>query len=84
MRKMTDQAILHHFRVLDDQLMGLSHEVTLAIEAMTMECNRNLAIGTVLPMQDRLKLVSQLIEVILAVHRLAPAENRKEVHDANR
>ena len=77
MTKMTDQAILHHLRVLDDQLMALSHEATLAIEAMTVECNRNLAIGTILPMQDRLKLANQLIEVILAVHRLAPADDRQ-------
>ncbi|MBI1384719.1 MAG: hypothetical protein GC150_07410 [Rhizobiales bacterium] len=68
----TDSAILHHLRVLDDQLLGLSHEATLAIEAMTVERNRNLAIGTILPMRDRLKLASQLVEVILAVHRLGP------------
>ena len=69
----TDSAILHHLQVLNDQLMGLSHEATLAIEAMSVEHNRNLAIGTILPMQDRLKLASQLVDVILAVHRLGPA-----------
>lgn len=69
----TDSAILHHLRVLDDQLMGLSHEATLAIEALATECDRNLAIGTILPMQERLKLASQLVEIILAVHRLGPA-----------
>lgn len=68
----TDSAILHHLHVLNDQLMGLSHEATCAIEAMTVERNRNLAIGTILPMQERLKLASQLVDVILAVHRLAP------------
>lgn len=73
----TDNAILHHLRVLDDQLMGLSHEATLAIEAMTVERNRNLAIGTLLPMQDRLRLANQLVEIILAVHRLAPEDARK-------
>ena len=72
MRSATDQAVLHHLHVLNDQLMGLSHEATLAIEAMTVERSRNQAIGTLLPMQDRLKLASQLIEVILAVHRLQP------------
>jgi uncharacterized membrane protein len=69
----TDSAILHHLNVLNDQLMGLSHEATVAIEAMTVERNRNLAIGTLLPMQERLKLASQLVDVILAVHRLGPS-----------
>jgi hypothetical protein len=69
----TDSAILHHLRLLDDQLLGLSHEATCAIEALSVERNRNLAIGTILPMQERLRLASQLVEVILAVHRLGPA-----------
>lgn len=73
----TDSAILHHLRLLDDQLMGLNHEACLAIEALTVERNRNLAIGTILPMQERLRLASQLVEVILAVHRLAPEDARK-------
>ena len=68
----TDSAILHHLHVLNDQLMGLSHEATLAIEALDVDRNRNLAIGTLLPMQERLKLASQLVEVILAVYRLGP------------
>jgi hypothetical protein len=72
MRSATDQAILHHLHLLSDQVMGLSHDATLAIEAMTVDRSRNQAIGTLLPMQDRLRLASQLIEVILAVHRLAP------------
>ncbi|MBU1211960.1 MAG: hypothetical protein KJ587_11885 [Alphaproteobacteria bacterium] len=70
----TDSAILHHLRLLDDQLMRLNHEACLAIEALTVERNRNLAIGTILPMQERLRLASQLVEVILAVHRLAPED----------
>lgn len=69
----TDTAILHHLNVLNDQLMGLSHEATVAIEAMTVERNRNPAIGTILPMQERLSLASQLVDVILAVHRLGPS-----------
>jgi hypothetical protein len=69
----TDSAILHHLRLLDDQLSGLSHEATCAIEALAVEHNRNLAIGTILPMQERLRPASQLVEVILAVHRLGPA-----------
>jgi len=73
MMNATDSAILHHLRLLDDRLMGLSHEATCAIEAMTVERNHNLAIGTILPMQERLKLASQLVEVILAVHRLGPS-----------
>ncbi len=76
MMNATDSAILHHLRLLDDQLLGLSHETTLAIEALTVERNRNLAIGTILPMQERLRLASQLVEVILAVHRLAPEQAR--------
>lgn len=72
----TDSAILHHLRLLDDQLLGLSHEATCAIEALSVERNRNLAIGTILPMQERLRLASQLVEVILAVHRLGPAGQR--------
>ena len=72
----TDSAILHHLRLLDDQLLGLSHEACLAIEALSVERNRNLAIGTLLPMQERLRLASQLVEVILAVSRLAPADSR--------
>lgn len=77
MMNATDSAILHHLRLLDDQLMGLNHEACLAIEALSVERNRNLAIGTILPMQERLKLASQLVEVILAVSRLAPADSGK-------
>jgi hypothetical protein len=74
MRSATDQAILHHLHLLSDQVTGLSHDATLAIEAMTIDRSRNQAIGTLLPMQERLRLASQLLEVILAVHRLAPSD----------
>ena len=43
---------------------------------MTVDRSRNQAIGTLLPMQERLRLASQLIEVILAVHRLAPSDGQ--------
>ena len=76
MRGATDQAILHHLHLLSDQVMGLSHDATLAIEAMTVDRSRNQAIGTLLPMQERLRLASQLIEVIFAVHRLAPSDGQ--------
>ena len=76
MRSTTDQTILHHLHMLNHQLAGLAEEATLAISAMTVESSRNQAIGTLLPMQERLKLASQLIEVILAVHRLAPNAGR--------
>jgi hypothetical protein len=76
MRSATDQAILHHLHVLSDQVMGLSHDAMLAIEAMTVNRSRNQAIGTLLPMQERLRLASQLLEVILAVHRLAPNDGQ--------
>ena len=76
MRSLADQTILHQLHLLDDQLAGLCEEATLAIEAMTVDRSRNQAIGTLLPMQDRLKLASQLIEVILAVHRLAPTNGQ--------
>ncbi len=74
MRSVTDQAILHHLHLLSDQVMGLSHDATLAIEAMTVDRSRNQAVGTLLPMRERLRLASQLLEVILAVHRLAPSD----------
>jgi hypothetical protein len=76
MRSATDQAILHHLHVLSDQVTGLSHDATLAIEAMTVDRSRNQAIGTLLPMQERLRLASQLLEVILAVHRIAPSDGQ--------
>ena len=34
--------------------MGLSLDATLAIEAMTVDRSRNQAIGTLLPMQERI------------------------------
>ncbi len=76
MRSRADQTILRQLQLLDDQLAGLSEMATLAIEAMTVDRSRNQAIGTLLPMQERLRLASQLIEVILAVHRLAPSDGQ--------
>ncbi|WP_133122992.1 hypothetical protein [Zhengella mangrovi] len=69
-----DQTLVHHLQLLSDQCFGLSHEATLALEAMTVENNRNLAIGTILPMRERLALAVQLIDVLIALHRLRPAD----------
>ena len=77
MRSASDQAILHHLHLLSDQVIGLSHDATLAIEAMTVDRSRNQAIGTLLPMQERLRLASQLLEVILPVHMLAPNDGTR-------
>lgn len=72
MRTATDHAILHHLNCLDSQVGNLSHEITLALEALTVDQNRNLAIGTLLPLREHLHIATQLVDLILAVHRLAP------------
>jgi len=76
MRSGTDQAILNQLYCLDNQLMCLSHEINLVIEAMTVERNRALAIGILLPMKDRLDLATQLWSVINAIH-LMPSTGEK-------
>lgn len=73
----TDKTIIHHLELLKDQLFGVNGEAAYALDMLQIGFNRDLAIGTILPMQERLKLACQLIEVMVALHRLASIDEER-------
>lgn len=74
----TDICITANLDSLSERLTQAVNLVTIAREAMA-EHKRNMAIGTVLPVEQLLAEATALLTTILLLHRSVPAARSTEV-----